>query len=212
MKIEKEVVGFYISGHPLDQFKFEMRYLVRNKLSDLQQVESKLGMDLTFGGVVTDIAHKITKNGKPYGILTLEGYDDSHTFYLFSDDYLRFKEYMVNGWFLYIKGGVVQKAWGDQRPEFKIRDIQLLSEIREKMSKTLQVRIKPRELKELLIDRIESLVEQHPGKCHLRFDLIDEEENIAVELLSRKYMVKPGDDLLKGLDKINEIEYNILTQ
>ena len=212
LKIEKEVVGFYISGHPLDQFKFEMRYLVRNKLSDLQQVESKLGMDLTFGGVVTDTAHKITKNGKPYGILTLEGYDDSHTFYLFSDDYLRFKEYMVNGWFLYIKGGVVQKAWGDQRPEFKIRDIQLLSEIREKMSKTLQVRIKPRELKELLIDRIESLVEQHPGKCHLRFDLIDEEENIAVELLSRKYMVKPGDDLLKGLDKINEIEYNILTQ
>ena len=211
LKIEKEVVGFYISGHPLDQFKFEMRYLVKNKLGDLQQLESKIGLELTFAGIVSDVAHKITKNGKPFGIMTIEGYDDSHTFYLFSDDYLKFKEYMVNGWFLFIRGGVVQKPWGDQQLEFKIKSIDLLSEIREKMSKTLRVKIKPAQLQEMLIDRIESIVTGHPGKCNLRVDLVDEEENIAVELLSRKYLVKPADDLLKQLDKVNEIEYTILT-
>ena len=211
LKIEKEVVGFYISGHPLDQFKFEIETFARNKFSDLQDLENRIGTELTVAGIVTDIAHKVTKNGKPFGILTMEGYEDNHTFYLFSDDYIRFKEFMVNGWFLYIKGVVITKQWGDQRPEFKINNIQLLSEIREKLSKSVQVNLKPAAISAGIIDQIEEIVANHPGKCALKVNLMEESENINVDLLSRKYLVSPDNELLRSLKDIPEVECNILS-
>ena len=209
LKIEKDVVGFYISGHPLDQFKFEIDSFATNKFADFQDLEKKVGSEMSVAGIVTDVAHKVTKNGKPFGILTVEGYDDSHTFYLFSDDYLRYKEFMVNGWFLYMKGVVVVKQWGDQRPEFKISSIELLSEIREKLSKSVQIDIKPASINSEVIGKIEDILEQYPGKCALKINLVDEMENISVDLLSRKYMVNPDDALLNSLNEIPEVQYKV---
>lgn len=209
LKIEKEVVGFYISGHPLDQFKFEIETFARNSFTDLQDLENRIGMEMCFGGIVTEVAHRVTKNGKPFGILTMEGYEDNHTFYLFSDDYIRFKEFMVNGWFLYIKGVVVTKQWGDQRPEFKINNIQLLSEIREKLSKTVQINLKPQSINEEIIDQIEEILARHPGKCSFKVNLMEESENISVDLLSRKFLVSPNDELLDALQDIPEIQCQV---
>lgn len=211
LKIEKEVVGFYISGHPLDQFKFEIETFAKNKFSDLQELDSRIGSEITVAGIVTEVAHRVTKNGKPFGILTIEGYDDSHTFYLFSDDYIRFKEFMVDGWFLFLKGVVVTKQWGDQRPEFKINSIQLLSEIREKLSKSILVNIKPKFISLDMVNQIEEILEQHPGKCSFKVNLIEESENITVDLLSRKFMVSPNDELLNSLKDIPELECKVTT-
>jgi DNA polymerase-3 subunit alpha len=211
LKIEKDVVGFYISGHPLDQFKFEIETFAKNRFSDLQELENRIGTELSLAGIVTEVAHKITKNGKPFGILTIEGYDDNHTFYLFSDDYLRFKEFMVNGWFLFIKGIITTKQWGDQRPEFKINSIQLLSEIRDKLSKTVKLQVKPISISQKLIDQIEEIAAKHPGKCSFKVNLMEERENISVDLLSRKYMVSPNDELLNALEDIPEVQYQVST-
>jgi DNA polymerase-3 subunit alpha len=211
LRIEKEVVGFYISGHPLDQYKFEMRHLVRNSFGDLQDLTGKAGHEMTLAGVVVDVAHRTTKGGKPFGVLTVEGYEDSHAFYVFSDDYIRFKGFMVPGWFLYISGQVVNKPWGDKQEEFKIKDIALLSEIRDKKSKGLRLRVNSKTISKLPMERIEELLRAHPGQCSLRMDLYDEEENILVEMLSRKFMVQPNNDLLDALNKYKDIDYTILT-
>ncbi len=209
LKKEKDMVGFYISGHPLDQYKFEIKHFVRNNLSDLNNLEEKIGHDIVVAGIVSEVSHRTTKNGKPFGILVIEGYDDSHTFYLFSDDYLRFKEYMVMGWFLYIKGNVVKKQWGDGRAEFKIRDIKLLSDVREKLTTSLQLNINPQMLEESTIQKIEELAMDHPGKCSFKVSVFDGQESIEVDLLSRKYLVYPDDTMLGELDKLPELEYKI---
>ena len=211
LKIEKDVVGFYISGHPLDQFKFEIDTFTNNKFSDLQDLETRIGTEISVAGIVTEVVHRVTKGGKPFGILTLEGYEDSHTFYLFSDDYIRFKEFMVNGWFLYIKGVVATKQWGDQRPEFKISNIQLLSEIREKLSKTVQIQIPPKSVDENTISHIEQLLVKNPGKCSFKVNLVDEKENISVDLLSRKFMVDPSNELLASLNDIPDVRFKVTT-
>jgi len=211
LKIEKEVVGFYISGHPLDQFKFEIDSFAKSKFSDLHDLENRIGTEITVAGIVTEVVHRVTKNGKPFGILTMEGYEDNHTFYLFSDDYIRFKEFMVNGWFLYIKGVVVTKQWGDQRPEYKIGSIQLLSEIRDKLSKSIMVNIKPASVNMQIISQIEEIMAQHPGNCSLKVNLVEESENISVDLLSRKFLVSPNDEFLKSLESIPEINFEITT-
>jgi DNA polymerase-3 subunit alpha len=211
LKIEKDVVGFYISGHPLDQFKFEIETFTNNKFSELQELDSRIGNEMSLAGIVTEVVHRVTKNGKPFGILTVEGYEDSHTFYLFSDDYIKFKEFMVVGWFLYIKGIVITKQWGDQRPEFKISNIQLLSEIREKLSKAVQVNIKPKTINENIINQIEEILVKNPGKCLFKVNLVDETEKISVDLLSRKFMVNPNDELISSLEQLPDVDLKVTT-
>lgn len=211
LKIEKDVVGFYISGHPLDQFRFEIDNFTNSRLSDLEDVDTRVGQDMSLAGIVAEVAHRVTKNGKPFGILTVEGYDDSHAFYLFSDDYVKFKEFMVVGWFIYIKGTVVTRQWGDQRPEFKISNIQLLSEIREKLSKGVLVNLPARAVNEQMISQIEELASKNPGKCAFKINLVDDTEQISVDLLSRRYMVNPNDVLLKSLSEMPEVDYKVTT-
>ncbi len=211
LKIEKDVVGFYISGHPLDQFRFEIDNFTNSKFSDLEDIDSRIGNDMSLAGIVAEIVHRVTKTGKPFGIMTVEGYDDSHTFYLFSDDYVKFKEFMVVGWFIYIKGTVITKQWGDQQPEFKMTNIQLLSEIRDKLSKGVLVNLPVKAVDEQMISQIEELAIQNPGKCAFKINLLDESEHISVDLLSRRYMVNPNDDLLKSLSNIPELEFKVTT-
>ena len=211
LKIEKDVVGFYISGHPLDQFKFEIDTFTNNRFSDLHDLDGRIGMEISVAGIVSEVVHRVTKTGKPFGILTLEGYEDSHTFYLFSDDYIRFKEFMVVGWFLYIKGMVTTKQWGDQKAEFKVSNIQLLSEIREKLSKTVQINIPPGSVDEHIINHIEQLLVSNPGKCSFKVNLVDEKENISVDLLSRRFMVNPNDELLASLNDIPDVQFKVTT-
>jgi DNA polymerase III subunit alpha len=211
LKLEKEVVGFYLSGHPLDQYKVEFAWFITHNLRDLELLEGKEGMDMSLGGIVSDAVHRTAKNGKPYGILTLEDYQDSQTFYLFSDDYLKFRNFMVQGWFLYIQGKVVRKTWGDRLPEFKISNIQLLSDVREKMSKVLKISIPVERLSGELVDRLEALVGRNPGKCSLRLDISCSEEQLNVELLSRKYLVNPADELLRELELMEDMQFRLLS-
>ncbi len=211
LKIEKEVTGFYISGHPLDQFKLEMKYFVRNTLSDLNDLENKEGAEMIVAGIVSDVVHRQTKTGKPFGILTLEDYQDTHTFYLFSEDYIRYKEFMVTGWYLMLKGIVQKSKWGEQRTEFKIRDIQLLNDVLEKNSKSLALNIDPAHLNETLIGEIETILHSHPGPCDVKFYLTDKESNISVELLSRKFLVKPTGDLFHSLEQIDDLHFDLQT-
>ena len=104
---------------------------------------------------------------------------------------------------------ITTKQWGDQRAEFKINSSQLLSEIREKLSKTVQVNLKPGNVSNLIINQIEEILAQHPGRCSFNVSLVEESENISVDLLSRKFMVNPNDELLKSLEDIPEIQYKV---
>ena len=211
LRIEKEVTGFYISGHPLDQFKLEMKYFVHNNLSELKELEGKTGTEMVVAGIVSDVAHRQTKTGKPFGILTLEDYQDTHTFYLFSEDYLSYKEFMVPGWYLMLKGTVQKSKWGEQRTEFKIREIQLLNDVLEKNSKSLFLNIDPARLNEKMIREIENTLKKHPGPCDVKLLIADKESKISLELLSRNFLVKPTGELFYALEQIEDLQFDLQT-
>ena len=106
LNIEKEVVGLYISGHPLDQYKFEIEYLCNTSLKQLKELEA-MGQrsNVNVGGIVTSVSHRTTKNGKPYGVVVLEDYEDSMEFFLFSEKYIKFKQYLPDSVFQVPTGG-----------------------------------------------------------------------------------------------------------
>src|SRR5690554_1669455 len=95
LKLEKEVVGIYISGHPLDDFKTEMKTFCKNTLSDFQNLGTFVNRELVFGGVVTDVQHRVSKNGKGWAAFTVEDYSDAFEFRIFGEDYLKFRHLLI---------------------------------------------------------------------------------------------------------------------
>src|SRR5690606_23957146 len=151
---EKEVVGIYISGHRLDNFRFQLESFANAQCSLLVDLEKLEGRELKLGGIVSQVDHRTTKTGKPFGRFTLEDYSGSFTFTLFGEDYLKHRNYMNIGWFLFVEGAVVRKQWGDQSLEFRIRNIDLLNEIGVKRSKGLQVKVSAADLTTDVIENI----------------------------------------------------------
>lgn len=142
LRREKEVVGIYISGHPLDDFKIEMNYFCSAKLSDLRQLENIVNRDLTLGAVVSDVQHKVSKNGKGWAIFMMEDYDDSYEFKIFGEEYLRLKHFLVPNNFVhmkfFVKEGWVNKDTGSRgEPRIQFREMNLLHDVMEKYAKNL---------------------------------------------------------------------------
>lgn len=211
LRIEKDIVGFYISGHPLDQYKFELQHFCNTNLSHFNDLESLKGRDLRFGGIVSNYLHRFTKNGKPYGVLTLEDYEGSNSFYLFSEDYLKYKKFFELDWFLYVRGSVVTQQWKENDLEFKINEINLLGEVRERYYDGIELNMNINLISKDLIRKLESLADVYRGKGSVLVNILDENENIKVDLFSRKIRLGIDDKLIAELESIPGIGYKILS-
>ena len=180
---EKEVVGIYISGHPLDDYRLEMDHLcTKGGLKLLQDLKAQNTRDLNFGGMLSEVAHRTTKNGKPFGTFFMEDYDHSERFFLFGDDYVKFKDYLVNDWFLFVGGKVQQKKYAktEDELEFKIHSVELLADVREKKAKRIQLKIDLSLLNDHIVDGLTELVQQHPGPCGITLEIKDLDVGISM--------------------------------
>ena len=212
LAIEKEVVGLFISGHPLDQYKLEIDSFTNAKLTELTDLESLRGKgELRLAGSVSSFAHRTTKNGKPFGTLTLTDYYGTYTFFLFGDDYVKFKQYFMPDWFLFISGQVSQKKWGNENElEFKISNVSLLSEISKKMIKGFKVTLNLDDLTYDLMEKLERISIKHKGDAKLYLEILDQKENITLELFSKKYAIDPSAKMIQELKLIPEVVYKII--
>ncbi len=210
LNLEKEVVGIYISGHPLDNFKFEMDAFCKTACNELNELENMVGRETKLGGIVSGVEHRTTKTGKPFGKFTLEDYTGNYTFTLFGEDYLKFKNFMNVGWFLFVEGAVVRNTWGQQNLEFKIRNIDLLNELGLKRSKGVQLRINANDITKEMIGIIEDVCHEYAGNTPLYLKIHDTRENINLELLSRKYRISPVNDMVRQMKKAGEIDVEVV--
>ena len=139
-------------------------------------------------------------------------FNDNYTFYLFSKDYLSFKPMLESGWFLYLTGSV-QNRWNSEELEFRIHNIEHLSEIREKMTKALELRMRLKDVNEVIVEEIERLAIANPGKCSLKLFVTGAHEDrvIQLEMLSRTYSIDLNDKLMTELKQHDEIEYTVLS-
>ena len=205
---EKEVVGIYISGHPLDDYKLEIDNFCNGNLSMLNHMEKIKGKDLRLSGVVTEVEHKVTKTGKPFGVLYLEDYHSSFSFYLFGDDYINFKAYLTEGWLLYLSGKVKKKFYNDDL-EFKIASIDLLAELVDKEVRDIVLRVDVNDISADLVEELSTLISKSSGKHSLVLSVIDSLNQYEVDLLSRKAKVNLDKDFLTHMNTINQVKMSI---
>ena len=205
LHFEKEVVGVYISGHPLDNFKFEIDTFCNTPVNTLTELEGKEGKECKVGGIVASVEHRMTKTGRPFGKLILEDYTGKGEFMLWSDDYLKYKSFLMPGLFLFIEGNILRKSWGEQNLEFKIRNIDLLNELATKRVQGLALRFPVQSVTGDFINMLEKLCKKNTGNAALRMYLKDDFESIQTELLSRSNRIKPSNSFIKELKKLGEV-------
>lgn len=206
LKIEKDVVGFYISGHPLDQFRIELENFCTCTVDKIFDHKNK---DIHIAGILSKVVIRQGKTGKSFAIFSIEDYNETIELMMFGEDYLKNAHMLKQGEFLYIKGKVQQRYNGDQW-EFRPTHLQLLADMRTKLCKGILVNIDIRRLNSDTIDTIEQLVVENKGTCHLKVLLSDNTENINVEMYSRKYKVDPNNMLIHGLKQLEGVGYKFV--
>ncbi|HLO59088.1 MAG TPA: DNA polymerase III subunit alpha [Bacteroidales bacterium] len=207
---EKEVIGIYLSSHPLDNFKLEMSQFCTHSLADLRDLDSLRGKDVTVAGMVTTVRHATTKTGKPYGSFTIEDYSDTSSITLFSKDYENFRKFLYEGYSLLIKGTVSENTWkSNPELEFRIKTIYMLSSARDELVKTIQIRLPVDIISEGLVDDLTKHTLKHTGSTNLKILVYDPAENISVDLFSRSHRISLDDELISYLEGNHEIEFKL---
>jgi len=228
LKYEKDVIGIYLTGHPLDNYKVELERFCNSTISDLkmmQKARSGEGGDdimlafanlrkrgeICIGGLVANVQHKMTKTGKPFGTFVLEDYNESYEFALFGDDYVKFRNMIVDGYFLHLRGIIEEKFRQKDNWDMKITVMSLLSEMRDKLTKSITVILDLHTLSSKLLDNLDTMLKLHGEKyqsknCSLRFQVRDREEAMLVDLPSKSFKVNPSDDLMAEIFNITNVQ------
>ncbi|MGK0127534.1 MAG: DNA polymerase-3 subunit alpha, partial [Candidatus Azotimanducaceae bacterium] len=197
---EKEVVGIYISGHPLDDFKNELNYFCNAQLTDFQDPKELLNKEVSIAGIVSSVEHRISKNGKGWASFFIEDYSGSHEFRLFGEDYLKFKHFLVPNSFLYLKIAARKNHYNDDI-RLQFNNVQLLHDVLEQMSKKITIQLDINTLDENKLESISSIIEAHKGKKSLHFTVYDMKEEVKVNLPSRSKKINISNEFLSILDK-----------
>lgn len=210
LNAEKEVVGIFISGHPLDDFKLEMNSFCLGNLELLSNLAAVAGKEFALATICVGTEDRMTKTGKPFGVLKLQDYHGSYDFFVFGEDYIKFKPYFIQGQYLFVKGKVQQKQWAKEKTdlEFKITNIELLSELRSKKAKNLVLNIKNKDVSEKLIEEIYQLINAYPGNFGFKFNVKDD-ENGVITMASRNKKIDLSNEFINQLDGIYEVSYKI---
>lgn len=209
---EKEVVGFYLTGHPLDNFKEEINYFTNQNIGVFAENLDKFkNQSLTFAGIITTPAdkNKTTKNGKPFGSFQITDYSGSISITLFGEDFEKYKDLLDRaGQFLMIKALVTKPKWKKESDDYelKITQIELLTDVFNKYVSKLTLGIPLASVSENMATSLSRFAKNHPGSAHVYFHIIDDEDRLAFR--AAKLKVSPK-EFLMGLRKFNEIQVKI---
>ncbi len=213
LRREKEVVGIYISGHPLDDFRTEIDAFCNAEVSYVNTLENYVNRELSFAGVITDVQHRVSKNGKGWALFTMEDYSESYEFRIFGEEYLKFRHFLMINSFAYVKV-YVKEGWTNRDtgqkgdPRIQYNSFMLLQEVMETYAKKLTIKLNIDELKEEVIHQLKDTLVMHQGSHPLNFVVYEMNQQIKVKLSSRKQKVQISSELLASL-KENEVHYTL---
>jgi DNA polymerase III subunit alpha len=208
---EKEVVGIYISGHPLDEYKLVLnKYCSKGNLTIFNEIEKGNDFQFRVGGILTSIRHMTTKDGRGWGIFKLDGYDDSFEFTIYRDDYLKFKHHLVLNNYLYVKGNVSYFANpdGTKRPKTSYGDFTDLRDVLEKQSTKIEINLNLAHISDDFIAQLEEIITNEVGNKKLNFIIRDLEDSVLLVMQSKNKQVNISKELLRKLDALN-LDYQL---
>jgi len=212
---ERDLIGMYLSAHPLDEFEMEINHICNTTTADLKDISALQGKQLRIGGMVTNLRHGTSKQGNPYGIFTLEDYVGAFEFALFGNNYVEYSKYMIKDLYLYISA-IVQEKGADykyRKPtepgatvqlELKIQKIELFKEIKDKLVEKLSLSIPLQHIDEELTTVLTDIVLKNKGNINLYINILDELSPQRIKLFSRQHRMSIDGDIYKKIKRLQQ--------
>ena len=207
--MEKDVTGFYISGHPLDDFHLEMTNFCDVAMGDLfNNPRDYFHKTLTIAGMITTVAERMSQSGNQYGSFVLEDFNESRKFFLFSEDYLKLKHFLVEGTNVLVQVRVQFRRGGQEQLEVKVMNISLLADALEKFTKSITVHLQSAMVTPDMISVLHKMLKKKKGSCMVKFRIDDPESKMVLHMQPRNNAVDPA-TFIRELKHIPELEFKI---
>ncbi|RAJ73489.1 DNA polymerase-3 subunit alpha [Chitinophaga dinghuensis] len=217
---ERDVTGIYISGHPLDDYRFEMKHYQMNSVQELLDYQSEITTPGSTGGrarernfrlavFITNAQERISRNNRQFGIMTIEDYSGKFEFALWSEDFIRFAPYLKPGLCLFINGGFKSKRFNDNEYEFKVNGIQLLQEVKKTHTKQVFLMTSPKQITRKTVDFLVENVNRFPGSSTMHVHLSDDDHQLQAKLHTFNRNIEMNDELAQYLAKQPDINVYI---
>ena len=211
---EKEVTGMFLSGHPLDNFSFPLKYYGLTPIAEFNEFKEAVnlhpnpGKTFRLAGLVAEAQHRISKSGNKYGVFHIEDYTSKMELMLFSDDYVRFSNYLETGMVVFLTGTFRQR-YNKSEFEFKITQVSLLETLMRSCTKKLQIEAAPKDISPEFIDFVAGNVYQFPGKSSLKFCISDSKSKMKFGMYSLENGFEMNDEMANFLQQKPEFEVQV---
>ena len=207
---EKELIGIYLSAHPLDAYRVILSHVCNTGMADIDNREALKNRELLVGGIVTKFREGTAKNGHPYGIITMEDFTGSGEIALFGKDYINFGKFGKPGMYLFIKAVVENRNANVNILDFKIKSISLLHEEKDKLVKKLRISVPINELTEALIEEMFVLFEKYPGQANVQFEIVDDvNRNVSLSLIAKNHGIEVNQKIIDTISDLQNIYFSI---
>ncbi|MGB0522442.1 MAG: DNA polymerase III subunit alpha [Flammeovirgaceae bacterium] len=204
LKFEKEVVGFYLTGHPLDPFKLEIEAFC----TPYNKIEYHQNKEIKVGGIVSEVVVRQSKSGNEFALFSIEDFDGTLRLAAFGEVFMKYRHLLVVGSSLYIKGKVKERYNQPGNWELSPQFISLLSEAKDEISK-VKITLDVSDLTDEAVSTVSQLVEENTGSCELKMKVVDKTKNIQLDMLSRKYRVNPTSEFVEKIKQIPGLRVGI---
>lgn len=216
LKREKEVLGIYLSEHPLDTFKLHIKHCCNTNIAQLEDIDSLRNLnEIVFAGMVTDCGHFVSKAGKNYGTITVEDYSSSKKFMLFGDTYLQCKNYLNTGYFLLVKGNIQKKMFQknnensspQEEPfEFRITSIEMLADALEKYKTYVEIIMNIDDIHEDMIREFLEITQKNQGNFIIKLSFFNPKNQEKASMISQKYKVDFNEEFVEKIKHLFSVD------
>ena len=207
---EREYVGIYLSAHPLDEYRIVLDNLCNTKCSELNDLSTLSDReDIILGGIVTSNQQKYTKSGKPCGFVNIEDYNGTGQLAFFGEDWGKWNGMLIVGSSVYITAKCVPRFRDSNLYDLKVQNIEYLPTVKERSIDRFTINITTDDLDSLVVEELNQIIREHPGKTKLFFQLHDRKGNNHVLLKSRTHEIDVRQDLIKFIENHDFLDYNI---
>ncbi len=206
---ERELVGIYLSAHPLDDYAVVLQHVCNTRMAELDDKNALAGREITMGGIVTAVRRGVGKTGNPYGIAKLEDYSGSAELAFFGNDWVVFQGYLNEGTFLFMRARCQGKQWRPDELEIKVTSMELLPDVKEKLIEKITISLPLSFLNAATVTELSELTKKSPGNAELYFEVLDDEQNMKVDLMSRPVKLSVDKELINYLNEQPELAFRI---
>jgi DNA polymerase-3 subunit alpha len=214
---EKDITGIFLSGHPLDHFRFEMKHYGINTIAEFNELKENVTghpnpfRTLKIAGLVADAQHRTTRNGKQFGVFHIEDYSGKTEIALFGEDYVKFKDHFSLGNVLFVTGNFKTRWNSTTDFEFKLSGVMLLETVKRVLTRQVQIGLHPKLVNEALVTFVDNNVRTNPGKSSIKFVLYEPRSNYKVSMYTLEKGFEMNDEMTAFLEENPDMEVNVTT-